>query len=170
MNIREEVLKEHSKKQALLIADYACENSKQFKELMSCFLENDYRVAQRAAYAVSWAALKHPKMITPYIGTLVEQLPRKDVHEAIPRNCLRILESIAIPAIYHGEVMDICFKFVQDPKTAIAINAASLTILFNLSSHYPEIKPELKLIIEENWDHATAAFKSRGKKILKAIG
>jgi hypothetical protein len=170
MNILDEILKEHSKKQALHIAAYACENKKQFKELMNCFLEDDHRVAQRAAYAVSWAALQHPKMIQPYIGTLVNQLPRKDVHEAIPRNCLRILESVEIPEQYHGVVMDTCFQFVQDPKTPIAIKASSLTVLFNLSAHYPEIKSELKLIIEEQWENETAAFKSRGRKILKAFG
>jgi len=42
--------------------------------------------------------------------------------------------------------------------------------LFNLSKLYPEIKPELKLIIEELWDNETAAFKSRGKKILSKLG
>jgi hypothetical protein len=69
MNIREEILLEHSKNQALKIAAYASENKKQFRELMNCFLEDNYRVAQRAAYAVSWAALQHPQMIQPYIGT-----------------------------------------------------------------------------------------------------
>jgi hypothetical protein len=169
MNIREEILLEHSKKQALKIADYACTSPAHFKELMNCFLENNYRVAQRAAYSVSWAALRHPKMIDPYLGTLVKQLKRTDVHEAIPRNCLRILESVNIPSTYHGEVMDACFEFAQDPKTPIAIKAASLTILYNLSKVYPEIRSELKLIIETQWENETAAFRSRGKKILKAL-
>jgi hypothetical protein len=44
-----------------------------------------------------------------------------------------------------------------------------MTTLFNLSRFYPEIKNELKLIIEGRWNHETAAFKSRGKHILKAL-
>lgn len=170
MNIRDEILKEHSKKQALKIAAYACTSKKNFKELMKCFMSDEYRLAQRAAYSVSWATIQKPEMIEPYIKDLVSQMQRTDIHEAIPRNSLRILEQIHIPEKYHGEVMNACFGFVEDPSTPIAIKASSLTTLFNLSHQYPEIRQELKLIIEENWDHETAAFRARGKKILKAFG
>ena len=170
MNIREEILKEHSKQQALKIAAYACTSKKNFKELMTCFMSDEYRLAQRAAYSVSWATIKDPGMIEPYIKDLVSQMQRTDIHEAIPRNSLRILEQIPIPEKFHGEVMNACFGFVEDPSTPIAIKASALTNLFNLSHQYPEIKQEIKLIIETNWDQETAAFRSRGKKILKALG
>jgi hypothetical protein len=62
--------------------------------------------------------------------------------------------------------MNACFGFIENPTIPIAIKAFSLTTLYNLCKTYPEIKPELKLIIEDRWDTETAAFKSRGKKIL----
>lgn len=169
MNIREELLKGHSKEQALKIAAYACSSKANFKELMQCFLENEYRVAQRAAWSVSWAARRKPVMITPYIKDLVAQLSRKDVHNAVIRNCVRILEEIEIPEEFHGEVMNACFKFIEKPTTPVAIKAFSLTTLHNLSSHYPEIKSELKLIIEERLDTETPAFKARANKIMKGL-
>jgi hypothetical protein len=169
MNIREELRKEHTKANALKIARYACLSKKNFKELMSCFLDEEYRLAQRAAWSVSWAAQKKPQMITPYIKDLVAQLQRKEVHDAVIRNSVRVLEQIEIPEIYHGEVMNACFGFIEKPTTPIAIKAFSLTILHRLSAYYPEIKHELKLIIEDRWDTETAAFKSRGKKILKTL-
>jgi hypothetical protein len=170
LNIRDEILKEHSRTQALKVASYACSSKKNFKELMQCFLANDSRLAQRAAWSVSWAAQKKPDMIEPYIKDLVAQLERKDVHPAVIRNSVRVLEQLEIPETFHGEVMNACFGFIENPVTPVAIKAFSLTTLFNLSKHYPEIKQELKLIIEERWDTETAAFKSRGKKILAAIG
>ena len=151
------------------IASYACESKKNFKELMKCFLDKEYRVAQRAAWSVSWAARKQPKMIQPYIKELIEQLQRKDVHNAVIRNSIRILEDLEIPEEFRGALMNTCFNFIENPTTAIAIKAFSLTVLFNLSKQYPEIKHELRLIIEERWDTETAAFRARGKKILKAI-
>jgi hypothetical protein len=169
MTIKEEILKEHSRENALRIASYACQSKKKFKELMSCFSDKEYRVAQRAAWSVSWAAKKKPEMIIPYIKELVAQFQRKDVHNAVIRNAVRILESIEIPEKFHGQVMSTCFKFIEDPTTPVAVKAFSLTTLFNLSKHYPEIKQELKLIIEERWDTETAAFKSRGRKILRSI-
>lgn len=166
MVIRDEILKEHSKTQALKIAAYACGSKKNFKELMKCFMSDEYRLAQRAAWSVSWAAKKKPEMITPYIKDLVSQMQRIDIHNAVIRNSVRIIEQITIPEKFHGEVMNACFGFIETAYTPIAIKAFSLTTLFNLSKQYPEIKPELKLIIEENWDSETAAFRSRGKKIL----
>lgn len=169
VNIRNELIKEHSRKQALRIAEYAIRSKKHFKELMLCFLSPEYRIAQRAAWSVSCAALQQPEMIKPFIKDLVACLQRTDIHPALIRNAARILEEINIPEKFHGEVMNVCFGFVENPTTPIAIKAYSLTILFNLSRQYPEIRQELKLIIEENFDNETAAFKSRGKKILKKL-
>ena len=171
MNIQQELVKQktHTKEQALKISSYACSSPKHFKELMQCFLSNDYRLAQRAAWSVSWAAKKSPELIQPYIKDLVDQLPRKDVHNAVIRNSVRILQQVEIRGSLHGELMNSCFSFIEAPSIPVAIKTFSLTTLFNLSQSYPEIKNELKLIIEERWNHETAAFKSRGKRILKQL-
>ena len=136
---------------------------------MHCFLDEEYRLAQRAAWSVSWAARKKPGMITPHIKDLISVLHKKNVHDAVIRNSVRVLQEIDIPEDYHGEVMDACFHFIEKPSTPVAIKVFSLTILFNLSKYYAEIKPELKLIIEDCWEHETAAFKSRAKKILSKL-
>jgi hypothetical protein len=166
MPLREEILKEHSKKHALHIASLACASKKDFKELVSCFLSNDYRLAQIASWCLHWAVKQKPGMIAPYIKKVVAQLQRKDVHPSVIRHAVNILQSIDIPEEFHGEVMNACFSFIETPSTAIAIKAFSLTTLYNLSKTYPEIRSELKLIIEERWDTETAAFRGRGKKIL----
>lgn len=171
MNIYEELLKEknHSKQQAIKISEYAISSSKHFKELMQCFLSNEYRVAQRAAWSVSWAVQKNAAIIDPYIKDLIAQLPRKDVHDAVIRNSVRILQKIKIPEKFHADIMNYCFTFIESNTTPVAIKAFSLTTLSNLSNIYPEIKNELKLIIEERWNYETAAFKQRAKKILKDL-
>ncbi|MCF2444541.1 hypothetical protein L0657_11285 [Dyadobacter sp. CY345] len=171
MNIREELLKRqiHFKKHAIAITKFAVSSDKNFKELIDCFLSMDMRVAQRAAWSVSWAAEKCPEMVQPYVGILVDQLKRKDVHNAVIRNSLRILENLDIPEKFHGEVMDACFQFLQNRETAIAIKAFALTVLFNLSKIYPDIKNELRMIIKENMEYETAAYRSRGKKILARL-
>jgi hypothetical protein len=167
--LREEILKEHSKSQALKVANYACESKKNFKELMKCFLDDEYRLAQRAAWSVCWAAQKKPEMISSHIKDLVSVLHRKNVHDAVIRNSIRVLQEIEIPEEFHGEVMDACFQFLEKPSTAVAIKVFSLTTLFNLSKFYPEIKPELKLLIEDNLEHETPAFRARAKKILPKL-
>ena len=169
MILREEILKEHSKEHALSIANYACQSKTNFKELMNCFLDDEYRLAQRAAWGVCFAAKKKPEMIYPHIKELVSVLHKKNVHDAVIRNAVRVLQDIEIPKKYQGEVMDACFQFLEKPMTPVAIKAFSLTTLFKLSETYPEIKPELKLIINDRLDYETTAFKSRAKKILPKL-
>jgi hypothetical protein len=158
-----------SKQRATEVAAYACQNSVHFQELMDCFIATDYRLAQRAAYSVSIAARQRPDLIAPHIGLLVDQLSRTDIHDAVIRNSVRILEAVTIPADLHGKVMDVCFEFIQNRQIAIAIRAFSLTILDNFSKIYPEIKNELGIIIEETMEFEKPAFRARGKKILANI-
>lgn len=166
LNIIQEIRKGHSRELAIKISEYASASSDRFHELMDCFLSNEYRIAQRAAWAVSIVATKHPSLIQPYIKVLVAQIGRKDVHNAVVRNSLRILQDVEIAEEFHGDVLNACFSFIEDPKILAAVKAFSLTILQNMSKYYPEIKAELKLIIEERWETETPAFKSRATKIL----
>ncbi|HWB92466.1 MAG TPA: hypothetical protein VG605_11455, partial [Puia sp.] len=80
------------------------------------------------------------------------------------------LQDVEIPKRHHGRVMSTCFDLVQSPETPIAVKAFSLTILANLATDYPDIRGELKLVIDEQWEHATPAFRSRARAALKLIG
>lgn len=171
MDIRHELLADvyQSKRKALLVAGYACTSPVAFRELMHCFESGEYRLAQRAAYCVGIAADDRPELVEPYIGVLISQLKRTDVHDAIIRNSARILQDVTIPDEFHGELMDAAFALVANRQAAIAIRTFCLTILFNLSNSYPEIRKELRVLIEEAIDYETPAFVSRARKILKRI-
>ncbi|REA56860.1 hypothetical protein DSL64_25445 [Dyadobacter luteus] len=171
MNIREELLKYQvqSKAQAMQIATDAAGSEMVLGELIDCFTSGDTRLTQRAAWSLSWVAQKNPEAIQPYIDIIVSQISRPEAHDAVIRNSLRILEDIEIPEQFHGEVLNACFDFIQKKHTAVAIKAFSLHVIFNLSKLYPEIRNELKLVIQENIEFETAAFRSRGKKLLAKL-
>lgn len=166
MNIREQLIAKHSRKNALEIAEYACQAQEHFDELMENFLSPIYRIAQRAAGSVNFAAATKTPFLVPFVPKLVAQLERTDVHDAVIRNTLRILEDYDIPPELEGVVMNACFQYIEDFNSAPAIKAYSLTILFRLSNTYPEIKSELKLIINDHSDRETPAFLARARKIL----
>lgn len=169
MNLREAILKEHSKAQKDKIVKWIGNSQQRFDELFHLFLTDEYRVVQRAAYLLSYCIEEHPSLIKKHFGKLIKNLSKKNIHEAVKRNTVRILEKIEIPEKYHGDVMNICFDYVQSPDEAIAVKAFSLTVLYKLSQKYPDIKQELKTIIEDRWDYETAAFHSRARKILKKL-
>lgn len=169
MKLREEILKEHSKAQTVKIVHWVNNNQERFDELFELFIKDKYRVVQRAAWPLSYCVIGHPELIEKHFSRLIKNLQKPALHNAVKRNTIRLLQEITIPKIYQGAVMDICFRYIASPDEAVAIKAFSLTVLHNLSKTYPEILPEIKLLIEERWDHETSAFKSRAKKILGKV-
>ncbi|MGN6495262.1 MAG: hypothetical protein ACTHLE_24960 [Agriterribacter sp.] len=169
MNIREALLKEHSRQQCDRIVRYIGNSQSRFNELIRLFFGDEYRVVQRAAWVLSYSAIAHPALVKKHLKELVENLDKPGIHDAVKRNTVRLLQEIEMPPSLHGQIMNTCFRFVEDPEEAVAIKAFSLTVLHNLSKQYPEIIPEIKLLINEQMPHQTAAFASRAKKILKAF-
>jgi hypothetical protein len=166
-NLKEQILKEHSKAQCTAIVQWVGASQQRFDELFHLFLNDEYRVVQRAAWPVSYCVMAHPDFIKKHWTTLIKNLQKSNLHNAVKRNSIRLLQDITIPKKYQGQIMDICFKYVESPTEAVAVKAFSLTVLSNLAKQYPEIIPEIKLLIEEQLPHQTAAFKSRAKVFLK---
>ena len=167
MDIQATLLKEHSKLQCNKIVKYIGNDKKRFAELMKLFFEGEYRTTQRAAWPMSNCVRAHPELINPYFKKLLDKLANPKEGDSVLRNTVRLLQDVDIPEKFHGKLMTLCFDFIQSNDTAVAIKAFSLTILKNLSKKYPEIIPEVKSIIEERWDHETAAFRTRAKSFLK---
>jgi len=169
MNLREEILKEHSKAQKDKIVNWVGGSKQRFNELFHLFLNDEYRVTQRAAWPVSYCVEAHPEFMKDNFGKLLKNLEKPRLHGSIKRNSIRLLQHISIPKKYQGQVMKFCFEYLESPTEEVAIKAFSITVLGNLAKQYPEIIPEVKLLIEDQLSQQTAAFKSRGKAFLKMV-
>ncbi len=166
-NLREEILKEHSKAQCTAIVNWVGASQQRFDELFKLFLNDEYRVVQRAAWPVSYCVIAHPQFIKKHWAALVKNLQQPNLHNAVKRNSIRLLQDIPIPEKYQGSIMDICFNYLQSPTEAVAVKAFSLTVLNNLAKQYPEIIPEVQLILEDQAQCLTAALKVRAREFLK---
>jgi hypothetical protein len=166
MDILKVIEKEHSKAQCNKIVKYVGNNKERFAELMQVFLKGGNREVQRAAWPVSYCVGNYPELITPYYKQILSLLQKPGVHNAVVRNIVRLLQFAQVPKRYHGQLMSICFNFIESNEAAPAIKAFSLSILEKLAKEYPDIKGELKLIIEERWPHESPAFRSRARKML----
>jgi hypothetical protein len=49
------------------------------------------------------------------------------------------------------------------------VKVFGMTVLANLCEKLPELKNELRIIIEDQMPYGSAGFKSRGSKILKKL-
>ena len=168
MNIKAQLSKEHTKANALLIADYIGDNRNRFEVLMELFFNSENRMVQRASWVISHVADRHIHLIYPYVEKMVDNL-NHPAHNAVKRNTVRIFQDIDIPQELMGKVADKCFGYLENPKEAVAVRVFSMTVLYNICQKEPDLKNELKMLIEDHLEGASAAFKSRGKKILNKL-
>ena len=168
MDIRAEILKEHSKQQSQNIARWVGNDEKRFAQLIDLFLNDEYLVVQRASWIVNLVNDTYPGVVLPYLSEIVNRMAEPGVHVAVRRNVVRMLQYIEIPEGLQGQVMNACFEMLADPKETIGVRCFSMTVLDNLSRTYPEMRQELTAIIEGQLEQeASAGFKARARKILK---
>jgi len=168
MDIKEALLAEHSKIQSQRIADYIGKDPVRFAELMTLFFGQEYRLTQRAAWVLSHCADRYPELIHPHLEEMIHNL-RNNVHVAVRRNTLRVLQFIDIPEELLGEAVDICFMYLASHDEPVAVKVFGMTVLANICKEEPDLGNELRLLIEEQLPYGSAGFKSRGKKILAAL-
>ena len=169
MNLREEVLREHSRKQCDVIVNWVGQSQKRFNELFQLFMADEKLVAQRAAWPVSYCIESFPDLLNNHFEQLVKKLAQPGIHDGVKRNSMRMLQHVKIPEQWEGALMNFCFDYLSSPTEAVAIKAFSITVLGKLAKKYPEIIPELQLVIEDQLPVQTAAFKSRAQQLRKDL-
>jgi hypothetical protein len=169
MNLREEILKEHSKRQTRKIVDYIGDDGQRFGKLMALFLNDEYRVVQRSAWMVSECGINFPRLVKPYLKQMTSYLVKPGTHPAVKRNILRIFQFTDLPKGLQGKVADLCFGFLLSKDEAIAVKAFSMTVLSNIAKQNPDLKNEIKLVVEDMLPYGSAGLRSRGKRTLKEL-
>lgn len=165
MNIRYALLEVHSKAQAEKIVEYVGDDTERFAELMRLFLGDSYRITQRAGWPLSNCVERHPELIRPYFSKLLKQLDREDVHVAVRRNVVRLLQFVEIPKRYAGRVFDACYSLLADPNEPVAVRVFSMTVAAGIAKDSSELLEELRLVATEYPHLMTPGFRARFRRV-----
>jgi hypothetical protein len=169
MDIRAEILRKHSSKQARKVADYVGNRPGRFKSLLEVFIEGPFGVSQRASWPLNLCVERHTNLINPHFNKILKMAQKPGVHDAVKRNVLRMLQFATIPKRHQGKVADVAFKFLSDNSQPVAIRVFAMTVLANIAMEEPGLKDELKIVIEDGLPYGSAAYVSRAKKTLKQL-
>ncbi len=169
MDIRTSLVNKYSKANTMQIVAYIDNDQARFDELIEVLLGGDKELEKRAAWVLGHSAKHCPKLADKHFQTFIDKLKEPDVGDATKRNILRVWEFLDIPEEHIGEIADICFDFLMSMKEPIAIKVFSMTVLYNITQKIPELKNELRLLIEDQMPYGSAGFKSRGRRILKGL-
>lgn len=167
LNIIEEITKSHSKREVMAMVRKIDRDENLFKMIMEVYFDEKNPVAAcKAAWILRHAADRHPAMIRPYLKDLVKYLRNENHHVAVKRNGLGILQSIDIPESLFGPLSDLCFNFMNSNKEPVAVKVYSMIILDKIGNQIPEIRHELKLILQDLLPYGSSGFIARARKIL----
>jgi hypothetical protein len=140
-------------------------NQELFDDLIEIMLGAEKPIPQRAAWAMTAIIDNHPWMVNNSIVKLIDSMPTFS-HPALTRSLLRVLAQIELPGDKIGELFDFCYNYLSDPKQPSAIRVFAMQVLFNISELEPDLKYELKLILESQFDYGSAGFKNRAEKLI----
>jgi hypothetical protein len=168
LDIENEINREFSKAQVTKIANYIGADEERFAILVNIFLRGQYIHTQKAGWVLSECADSYPFLIIPYFRNFIQKIQEPMASDSVKRNIVRVWQYIDIPDEYIDDIYGICFSFINSNE-AIAIRVFSMTVCYHIARKIPELKQELRLIVEDvlmkNQD-GSAAILSRGKKIL----
>lgn len=158
------------KQESLEVTQKLVNDEALFAQLMTVFLGTHTRLTQRAAWVMSHYAEIQPLFFVKYIKSILGNLYKESTTDAVKRNSLRVLQFVEIPKDCHDMVVDKCFQYLENRKEPVAIQVFAMTVLANLTKEYPELKNELKILLEDRLPLGSAGFKARAKKVLRQIG
>jgi hypothetical protein len=169
MELELEIINLRSKLQVEKLIRWVGTNTKRFAQLMNLFLNGDQDISRRSAWIIGHCCERKPELSKPWLKVMIKKMQEPNVHSAIQRCVMRVLQYVEIPRSLKGTVVNLCFNFISDTKTAIAPQAFSMTVLSNIAKKEPDLMKELRVLIRQMLPYGTPAFRARAKKIFKNL-
>ncbi len=146
MELKQLLLAEHSKAQTNKIIRFVGNNNKRFTELAQLFLSKEALIKQRAGWALSYCVMEHPELARPFMSRFIHHLKQENLHDAVKRNTLRLLQFCDIPENDQALLLEICYRYILSKNEAAAIKAFALTVAYRICETHPELLKELMLL------------------------
>jgi hypothetical protein len=157
-------------------ADLAVEaianNPQRFRNLIDLSFSQPYPIGMRTARVVEIFCEKNPEFIIPFLDEIIEKIASSKI-DGVKRSYLKIINDHTGPEVLSepGPLVHLCFDWLLSPKEAIAVRYHSMGILYKLAVKIPELKPELRTVLEFLMEESgtSAGLMSTCRKILPRL-
>lgn len=167
-SFKEFIVHQNSKEHISRVAAYIGNDGDRFSNLIRILLENAPKYAQKAAWVLEHCVLKNPTLVDPYITPLLE-LTQKPCHPGVRRGIMHSLETRPMDEEQSGIALGYAFGFLHAADEKVAIKVYAMGMIANQAKLYPELLQELKLHVDAQFPHQSAAFKSKARNIYKKL-
>lgn len=171
----------HSREKRSYYADLLINNPELVSPLLEILFTVNDKISCRAAWIFEFMCSEHINTIIPHLNKFTDNISLVHLDSAV-RPVAKVCE-ILITAYYknknpevlkyliekHKEkIIEVCFDWMITNQK-VAVKAYSMTTLFFLGQEYQWVYPELKIILERDYELQSAAFKARARRILKKL-
>ncbi len=147
------------------------------KLLEIAFMVDD-KISCKAAWVFEYTCSNSIELVLPHLQYFTHNLHRVHLDSAV-RPMAKVCELLItafyskhenavktqLQPIHKEKIIESCFDWmIKEEK--IAPKAYAMNTLYLLGTEYKWIHPELKIIIERDYNKQSAGFKARGRKIL----
>ncbi|MFK7922133.1 MAG: hypothetical protein AB8H47_09260 [Bacteroidia bacterium] len=165
-----EILKARTNRDHMVeIAQWVGEDADRFAEVWRLVNCGEEPTAPYASWLMDYCLQLHPPHLLPYRKGALDLL-RQPLHNMIHRNLVKHLYRVPIDEDIEGELYDLAINKINNPQVEIAIRVHCMDVAWEIAKPWPELREELRLVIEGHIVDGSAGFKSRGKRVLKRIG
>ncbi|TLX73651.1 hypothetical protein E9993_14420 [Labilibacter sediminis] len=167
-NLEKQLSAPASKTNTLLLTQYILDNPQVIDTLYQLIWSGKKNIQWKATWVFEHVFLDNPELIDPYIGDMIKRFDSIN-SDGAKRHISKILSLSDITKNATGELINTCFAWLISELIPVAVKVHCMQILFNICTEYPDLKHELKEVIEAQLPYNSAGFKSRANKILKEL-
>lgn len=143
------------------------ENNIDLKDLLG-LLDEDRFTAMRFLWMIGGLVEFDPERVAPAVPYFFSKqhtikVPNYD------RSLAKFCWLAGIPEEIEGEVVDALFQWILDPKVITTTKTFAVQALYNQTQKYPDLKNELRIVIEDQLDKNGSSFEKRAGKILAEL-
>ena len=146
--LTEQLEAEASRANTDLVVAWAMADSRHLADLADVALNGSPVAAPRAMWALSIVAERDGQSLAPFLPQLVAALPQLS-QSGLRRLACKILMLCPLPEEYDGQIVDFCFRMLEQPDEPIGVKANCMSLITQRLGRYPELKPELKAIVDD---------------------
>lgn len=171
----------HSHEKRKQMSTLALENPTLMEPLLSIAFDVDDPVSCKSCWVIEFTVKEKRDQLFPFIDLFINNLNRVKFDSSI-RPCAKICEILikdyfsktknATQKVLTEEHLEgittACFDWLIG-EHKVAAKAYSMTSLLLLGRKYDWIHPELKMVLEQNYENGTAAYKARARMVLAKL-
>jgi hypothetical protein len=160
-------------------AQFVIDNPIYFKELINLSFNASISISYKACWVLEFVAFEKLEWFADYLEFIFENL-KNLTNESSIRPLAKIVQQILISHYSTSKtIFSLTEKQLQNcieinfdwllTDTKVATKAYAMRNLYYLGNQFDWIHPELKIILEKEYNHQSAAYKAVAREVLKKI-